>query len=97
VLGWAGHELQWSHSPGTRYQDVLLIYNTLDVMEAHRLLDRYAVRYVVVGSLERKDYPVEALAKFVRLGSVVYDDGGTTVYEVTASPASSSSTGAGRS
>jgi uncharacterized membrane protein len=96
VLGWAGHELQWNHSPGTRYQDVRLIYSTLDAIEARRLLERYSVRYVVVGPLERQDYPGDALAKFATLGLVVYDDQGTTVYELAGRPSSSSSTAAGR-
>jgi YYY domain-containing protein len=82
VLAWAGHEIQWSHPAGGRYQDVRMIYSTLDPAAAQRLLDRYQVRYVVVGPLERQDYPAGGLDKFALLGSTVFKDGGTTLYEI---------------
>jgi YYY domain-containing protein len=82
VIGWAGHELQWGHHPGSRPEDVRLAYSTLDLGVARRLLARYRVRYVVVGSLERASYPAEGLAKFDRLGRRVYERGGTIVYEL---------------
>ena len=49
---------------------------------ARRLLDRYGVRYVFVGSLERKDYPAESLAKFERLGDEAFRSGDTVVYRL---------------
>jgi YYY domain-containing protein len=82
VLGWAGHELQWGHDPGSRPDDVRLAYSSLDLGVARRLLARYDVRYVVVGSLERKQYPSAGLAKFDRLGRRVYESDGTIVYEL---------------
>jgi uncharacterized membrane protein len=50
--------------------------------EAKRLLDRYDVRYVFVGSLEEKDYSKAALAKFAKLGSVAFEEDGTVVYRI---------------
>ncbi|MET0512884.1 MAG: DUF2298 domain-containing protein [Thermoleophilaceae bacterium] len=85
VLGWAGHELQWGHDPGSRPDDVRLAYSTLDLGVARRLLARYDVRYVVVGSLERAQYPSAGLAKFDRLGRRVYESDGTIVYELPSS------------
>ena len=82
VIGWAGHELQWGHDPGSRPDDVRLAYSTLDLAVARRLLTRYDVRYVVVGSLERAGYSEEGLAKFDRLGRRVYESDGTIVYEL---------------
>ena len=82
VLGWAGHEVQWGHDPGVRGRDVARLYSMGDVREARRLLTRYRVRYVVVGSLERAAYPRRGLAKFSRLGRRVFSAPGTVVYRI---------------
>jgi YYY domain-containing protein len=82
VIAWGGHEVQWGHDPGGRGADVQTIYSTQDVPEARRLLDQYDVRYVFVGSLERKDYSKASLAKFSKLGTVAFESEGTTVYRI---------------
>jgi uncharacterized membrane protein len=82
VIAWGGHEVQWGHDPGSRGADVQTIYATPDVTEAKRLLDRYDVRYVFVGSLEQEDYSKAALAKFPKLGSVAFTEDGTVVYRI---------------
>jgi YYY domain-containing protein len=84
VLAWGGHQIQWGHDPGSRGEDVQTIYSTPDMAKAERLLDRYDVRYVFVGSLEKKDYSEAALAKFSKLGSVAFAEDGTVVYRVEA-------------
>jgi YYY domain-containing protein len=81
VIQWPGHEVQWGHDPGPRTRDVQRIYRTTDLRIARSLLERYRVRYVVVGGLERRDYPPAALAKFDRLGRRSFQAGGTVVYE----------------
>ena len=81
-MGWAGHEVQWGHDPGTRAADVQQIYRTTDVGLARALLRHYDVRYVVVGSLEREDYRPAELRKFDRLGRPVFRSGSTVVYRV---------------
>ena len=80
VMGWAGHEIQWGRKPERRFQDVQRMYRTNDLAEARRLLKRYRVRYVFDGSLERREYPTKALAKFTQLGRPVFSRKGTTVY-----------------
>ena len=47
---------------------------------AVEIVDQYRVRYIVVGELERKDYPAPGLEKFAAL-KVAFARGGTTVYE----------------
>ena len=91
VLGWAGHEIQWGHTPDQRIRDVQRLYRSKDIAQARRLLVRYGVRYVFVGSLERHDYPPDALAKFRRLGRAVFSHDGTVVYRVPQSGGRSSS------
>ena len=82
MLGWAGHEVQWGHQPGTRARDVDRIYRTSRLSVASKLLAAYDVRYVFVGSLEEKDYSKAALAKFAKLGSVAFEEDGTVVYRI---------------
>ena len=82
VAEWPGHELQWGHDPGRRDADARLIYRTDNLATARRLLERYHVQYVFVGSLERQDYAPSALAKFRRLGTTVFRSEGTVVYRV---------------
>jgi uncharacterized membrane protein len=80
VLGWAGHELQWSHHPGNRAQDVRTLYTTTDLALARTLIGRYGIGYVVAGPIERTDYGDRGLAKWDRLGRRVLDVRGTTVW-----------------
>jgi uncharacterized membrane protein len=84
VLGWAGHEVQWSHDPDARAEDVKALYTTTDEARARGLLARYGVGYVVVGPLERTDYGDAGVAKWDRLGRRVLDTGGTTVWAINA-------------
>jgi uncharacterized membrane protein len=80
VIGWAGHELQWSHAPGNRPGDVKTLYTTPDVASARRLIALYAIGYVVVGPIEHTTYGDSGLAKWDVLGRRVYSAGGTTVW-----------------
>lgn len=67
VLGWANHEGVWRGADpriASRRREVDLVYRTLDVDAARRLLDQYHVRFVFVGELERREFPSEGLMKF---------------------------------
>jgi YYY domain-containing protein len=91
VLGWDGHEIQWGHDPGMRREDVARLYATTNLLEARRLLSRYRVRYIVVGSLERAAHPPAALAKFHRLADPAFRAPGTVVYRVRRMPSNRAS------
>lgn len=83
VLGWANHEGLWRNNDqriGARRTDVTQMYNAPALAEINALLDRYQVRYVVVGELERKDYQAAGLEKFAEL-AVAFSRGGTTIYQ----------------
>jgi len=82
VLGWAGHERQWGHDVGTRADEVRQAYAGSSVEVARPVLDRYGVRYVVVGPLERTDYGDAGAAKWAQLGRRVYSEGGTEIWEL---------------
>ena len=68
--------------PGSRRADVDLLYTTPDVAVARSLLERYDVRYVVVGPIERADHGDAGLAKWDELGRRVFDRDGTTVWQL---------------
>jgi YYY domain-containing protein len=83
VMGWANHEGLWrSHEEavGKRQQEVTFMYNAAALADVQSLLDRYMVKYVVVGEVERKDYKTAGLQKFEQL-KAVFSQGGTTIYE----------------
>ena len=82
VIGWAGHELQWKHDPGTRADDVRAMYTATSAAEARPLLAKYGVRYVVVGPIERADYGDAGIAKWNRLGRKVFDRNGTAIWDL---------------
>jgi uncharacterized membrane protein len=81
-LGWANHEGLWRNNDrqvAERRADVARMYSAASLAEAAALLDRYQVRYIIVGELERKDHPPAGLAKFAEL-PVAFSQGGTTIY-----------------
>ena len=68
VVGWQWHQEQqrWGYRGVVqdRIRDVNRIYGTTDPTEARALLDKYGVRYIYVGPLERLYYDAGGLVKF---------------------------------
>jgi YYY domain-containing protein len=84
VLGWTGHEAQWrgSYEPqGSRRDEVMLIYTTPDWDTARMLLEKYDVRYVYIGSLERSYAPVNE-DKFIQNLKLAFQQGNVSIYEM---------------
>ena len=82
MLGWPGHELQWGHDVGTRREDVARMYQSPTTAGAAELLDRYDVRWVVVGPIERAEYGEGGVSKWDALGERVYDRDDTIVWRL---------------
>ena len=83
IIGWIPHEGQWGRGPkefGTRIEDVATLYETNLWEEAQSILDRYSIRYVIVGGLERSTYNLDEL-KFNQHLPVVYQNSTVTIYE----------------
>lgn len=83
IMGWSNHEGLWrSHESrvGSRRNEVIKMYSARTLAEVTPLLDQYNVTYIVVGELERKDYPAEGLAKFGELKQV-FEANGTKIYQ----------------
>jgi len=97
LLGWTNHEWQWRGNDAEirrRLPDIEMIYTTASAEQALELLDKWDVRYVIVGEAERQFIqdtcakqpapcdPNRALAKFERAFTPVYSQQGVTVYQV---------------
>jgi YYY domain-containing protein len=84
LLGWGGHEHQWRGNydeQARREPDIEAIYTSPNVKEVAALLDRYNVKYVYVGPVERARYPAAGLARFDRLLKRVYENAGVVIYQ----------------
>ncbi len=84
VLGWPGHEDQWrgSSAPqGTRQDDIAQLYSTPNWQTAFEIIQKYNIRYVYVGDLERTTYPLQE-QKFERNLVRVFHQGGVSIYAV---------------
>ena len=95
VVGWSWHQRQQRGFQGPqveeRVREVGGFYTTPDINLALAFLEKYDVRYIVVGQLERNVYPAvpdfpDGLAKFAEFEgehwNAVYQDTNTTIYEV---------------
>jgi YYY domain-containing protein len=93
IVGWAHHQRQQRgaavpHSViEQRILDVALLFGDPSQVTARKILDRYNVKYIYVGELEKAYYLPEALAKFEQMARdgelrVVYANPGVTIYEV---------------
>lgn len=83
VFGWPGHESQWRDASlqGSRLQDLEILYSTNDWNATQEIINRYHIRYIFVGNLERSTYHVNE-EKFNRFLKPVFQQGGVTIYEV---------------
>lgn len=84
LLGWAGHEYQWrgdTPEPAEREPVVRSIYAQPDWPTTEILLDRYGVRYVYVGQLERNTYDPLFEDKFEQNMDVAFRNNSVTIFE----------------
>jgi YYY domain-containing protein len=83
VLGWGNHEDQWRDPAlqGTRKDDIPTLYTTNDWPATQEIINRYNIRYIFVGNLERSTYHVNE-EKFNRFLKPVFQQGDVIVYEV---------------
>ncbi len=89
VIVRGGHELFWRYFNEStvpmlyeRWRDVNRIYEAKDLEDILGLIEKYHIRYIYVGYLEKLHYPPESLKKFEKLKKI-YDDGRVEIYEVT--------------
>ena len=86
VLGWPGHESQWrggATEMGSRAEEIARLYETDLGDEAVLIVEKYQIRYIYLGNLERMQYNVNQ-SKFDTLFDVVYSNATVIIYEVPA-------------
>ena len=84
VLGWTGHEAQWrgSYAPqGSRLDDITKLYVTTRWEDAQAIIEKYNIRYVYIGGLERTSMPVSE-EKFQSHLKPIFQQGITVIYAV---------------
>jgi YYY domain-containing protein len=97
VIGWDWHQTQQRAGYGVlidkRKQDVEQMLGSRATFDEIRpLLDKYHVRYIYIGPLERTYYDAAALRKFDRAAAegklrIVYQASGVTIFEYNGAPA----------
>ncbi|MBL7078460.1 hypothetical protein ISS42_02285 [Candidatus Shapirobacteria bacterium] len=85
IEGWLVHEWLWRggyDQPGARAAEVDSIYQGEDLQKAKKILDKYEVKYVVVGILEKEKYPNLDEERFLNWGKLVFSSAATKLYKL---------------
>jgi len=85
VSGWFVHEWLWrgsSEIPQERVSEISEIYTSQDLSKTKALLNKYKVRFIIVGDFERERFPNLKESKFKQLGEIVYSSGNTRLYKL---------------
>lgn len=85
IEGWLVHEWLWRGSydePGKRSSEVQTIYEAKDINQTKELLEKYHIKYLIVGEMERQKYPNIDENKLKRLGTKVFESQKTAIYEL---------------
>lgn len=85
VSGWYVHEWLWRGSPDfpqARVTDITNVFLGNDAAITKSTLEKYAVKYVIVGTFERQKYPNLFEDKFGEIASPVFQSGLTTIYKL---------------
>ena len=98
VVGWQWHQQQQRAALDAkvvtdRVDDVHAFYSTPGIEYARAILQRYNVKYVVVGGMEKVFNDAAGFAKFNAMTQsgdlrIAYQNEGTTLYEVMTTPGS---------
>ncbi len=85
IIGWPVHEWLWRGTydvVAPRREEVRMIYESNDLFGTQQILNKYHVRYVMVGALERTKYTKLAEEKFTVLGQLVFRSAQTVIYQM---------------
>jgi YYY domain-containing protein len=83
LMGWPGHEGQWrgGNVDWARIDDIQVLYSAADWQTAQAILEKYDVKYLVVGEWERNSYSVSE-SLFVENLIVAFQNSSVTIYQV---------------
>ena len=84
VLGWTVHEWLWRDSydvPSSRFDDIKNLYETTDLKEARKIINKYNISLIYIGKMENEKYKVSE-DKFSQLGNNIYANTETKIYKI---------------
>jgi uncharacterized membrane protein len=85
VSGWFVHEWLWrgeASFPQARVTDIAQIYTSKNTTIAKSLLDKYKVKYIIIGPQEKRKYPDLNEKTFEQLGEIVFNSGDTRIFKL---------------
>lgn len=85
VIGWPVHEWLWRGTYDIvppRNSDIQTMYETSSVQIFKNLAQKYSVKYIFVGQLERVKYTNLNEEKFAKAGKIVFQKGLTKIYHL---------------
>ena len=97
VLGWPWHQEQqrrdYAYTVRERANDISLAFSTPDSRQKLKIIDKYSIKYIIVGQLEKILYPTQGIEGFQFMldqGTleISYSDHETTIYQVVEVPIS---------
>ena len=87
VAGWWVHEWLWRGSSevvGERIPEVVTLYESKDLSETRKLVEKYDIKYVIVSRLERQKYLNLYDKKWLEIGKLIFksSNGFGALYQV---------------
>ena len=85
IIGWPVHEWLWRGSPdegSKRVEEVKTIYEDVDLIKTQEFIYKYNIKYIFIGTLERQKYPNMVESKFNTLGTIVFQNDQTVIYQL---------------
>lgn len=76
VAGWWVHEWLWRGTPeivGNRIPDIVAFYESEDIAETQRIIEKYNIEYAVISNMEREKYKNLNEEKFEQIGTKVFE------------------------
>jgi uncharacterized membrane protein len=86
IGGWWVHEWLWHGTPqiiGDLIPDIQAIFESTDIQLTTNLIQKYHIKYIVVGPNEKQKYTKLNEEKFTRVGSLLFrsKNGGASIYK----------------
>ncbi|MBI2024201.1 hypothetical protein HYT00_02350 [Candidatus Giovannonibacteria bacterium] len=63
-------------------EDISILYQTSDELAAKKIIEKYEIKYLYIGGLEREAYPTLNEEKFLKLGKVVFESRGAKLFSL---------------